>query len=171
KAPAIFDFEKLKWMNHKYLTQTPAERIYEVGESIAIDFSKKPKEWWLSFIETMKEHFDTVKDVERVSSQLFEPYEINTDIVEKIKEYNAKELIEKFKDRLQSLEPFTMDTILNLIRELGKELKIKGKNLYFPLRLAITMKEEGMEVHEFIYFIGKDEAIARLTKVLEVLNA
>jgi hypothetical protein len=64
-----------------------------------------------------------------------------------------------------------MDTILNLIRELGKELKIKGKNLYFPLRLAITMKEEGMEVHEFIYFIGKDEAIARLTKVLEVLNA
>jgi len=171
KAPAIFDFEKLKWMNHKYLTQTPAERIYEVGENIGIDFSKKPKEWWLSFIETMKEHFDTVKDVERISLQLFEPYEIKMDIIEKIKEYNARELIEKFKDRLQSLEPFTMDTILSLIRELGKELKIKGKNLYFPLRLAITMKEEGMEVHEFIYFIGKDETIARLTKVLEVLNA
>ncbi|BAL81232.1 glutamate--tRNA ligase [Caldisericum exile] len=171
KAPAIFDFEKLKWMNHKYLTQTSSERIYDVGTQISLDFSKKPKDWWLSFIDAMKEHFDTIRDVERISLQLFEKYEIRKEIIEKLKEYNAKELLEQFMIRLKTLEPFTIDSVLALIRELGKGLKIKGRNLYFPLRLAITMKEEGMEVHEFIYFIGKDETVRRLESVLEVLNA
>jgi len=33
------------------------------------------------------------------------------------------------------------------------------------------MQEEGIEVHEYIYFIGKEETLSRLQKVLEVLNA
>jgi len=72
---------------------------------------------------------------------------------------------------LAALEKFDTNSILEAIRQTGKELKIKGRALYFPLRLAITMKEEGIEIHEFIYFIGKDQTLTRIDKVLGMLNA
>ncbi|MBP8613200.1 MAG: hypothetical protein KBI30_04320 [Candidatus Atribacteria bacterium] len=119
----------------------------------------------------MKEHFDTVKDIDTLASTVFAPYEIKEECIDKIKELNVVNLISEFKKRLETLEPFDKDSVLALIKEVGKALQIKGRNLYFPLRLAVTMQEEGIEVHEYIYFIGKEETLSRLQKVLEVLNA
>jgi len=68
KAPAIFDFEKLKWMNHKYIVDTPADKLYEIYREITPDADKFPKEKLIDFIETMKEHFDTVKDIDTLAS-------------------------------------------------------------------------------------------------------
>ena len=171
KAPAIFDFEKLKWMNHKYIVDTPADKLYEIYREITPDADKFPKEKLIDFIETMKEHFDTVKDIDTLASTVFAPYEIKEEYMNRIKELNAVNLISEFKNRLETLEPFDKDSVLALIKEVGKALQIKGRNLYFPLRLAVTMQEEGIEVHEYIYFIGKEETLSRLQKVLEVLNA
>lgn len=38
------------------------------------------------------------------------------------------------------------------------------------LRLAITGKEEGLEVHEFIYFLGKERTMPRLEKAIKLLD-
>ena len=171
KAPAVFDFEKLKWMNHKYIVDTPADKLYEVYREITPDADKFPKEKLIDFIETMKEHFNTIKDIDTLASTVFAPYEIKEEYINKLKELNAVNLISEFKKRLETLEPFDKDSVLALIKEVGKALQIKGRNLYFPLRLAVTMQEEGIEVHEYIYFIGKEETLSRLQKVLEVLNA
>ena len=171
KAPAVFDFEKLKWMNHKYIVDTPADKLYEVYREITPDADKFPKEKLVDFIEAMKEHFNTIKDIDTLASTVFAPYEIKEEYINKLKELNAVNLISEFKKKLETLEPFDKESVLALIREVGKTLQIKGRNLYFPLRLAVTMQEEGIEVHEFIYFIGKEETLNRLQKVLEVLNA
>ena len=171
KAPAVFDFEKLKWMNHKYIVDTPADKLYEVYREITPDADKFPKEKLVDFIEAMKEHFNTIKDIDTLASTVFAPYEIKEEYINKLKELNAVNLISEFKKRLETLEPFDKESVLSLIRDVGKALQIKGRNLYFPLRLAVTMQEEGIEVHEFIYFIGKEETLNRLQKVLEVLNA
>ncbi|MEF3245257.1 MAG: glutamate--tRNA ligase, partial [Caldisericaceae bacterium] len=114
---------------------------------------------------------DTLKDIENLSSQIFTPYELKEEIFNELKDPQIKLLLTTFKEKLEALTTFNKDTILDTIKQIGKDLKIKGKALYFPLRLAITMSEQGIEVHEFVYFIGQEEAISRLNKVLEALNA
>jgi len=72
-------------MNHKYISQTSPEKLFEVTSSIGIDFSRKTKEWWLEFIELMKEHFDTLRDIETTSLQIFEPFKIKEEIISTLK--------------------------------------------------------------------------------------
>jgi glutamyl/glutaminyl-tRNA synthetase len=93
---------------------------------------------------------------------------LSTEIIEKIKTITSITLFRQFKENISKLETWTMDSILNEIRGTGESLSIKGRNLYFPLRLAITGKEEGLEVHEFIYFLGKEKTISRLEKTMKL---
>jgi len=101
----------------------------EIYREITPDADKFPKEKLIDFIETMKEHFDTVKDIDTLASTVFAPYEIKEECIDKIKELNVVNLISEFKNRLETLEPFDKDSVLALIKEVGKALQIKGRNL------------------------------------------
>jgi len=169
KAPAIFDISKLKWMNHKYIVELTPREIYSLAKKIGVELNKDAGvDWWINFINHTKEHLDTFKDIENLSNDFFKDFALSTGIIEKIKTITSITLFRQFKERILKLETWTMDSILNEIRGTGERLSIKGRNLYFPLRLAITGKEEGLEVHEFIYFLGKEKTISRLEKTMKL---
>jgi nondiscriminating glutamyl-tRNA synthetase len=169
KAPAIFDINKLKWMNHKYIGELSPEEIYLLAKNIGVKFNEEVTlDWWINFIAYTKEHLDTFKDIEALSSPFFEDFMLSTEIITKIKEASSVELFKKFMENISLLETWSLDSILNVIRETGKSLNMKGRALYFPLRLAITGKEEGLEVHEFIFFLGKEKTMLRLAKTIEL---
>jgi glutamyl-tRNA synthetase len=169
KAPAIFDISKLKWMNHKYIVELIPQEVYSLAKKIGVELNEDAGvDWWINFINHTKEHLDTFKDIENLSNDFFEDFALSTEIIEKIKTITSITLFRQFKENISKLETWTMDSILNEIRGTGESLNIKGRNLYFPLRLAITGKEEGLEVHEFIYFLGKEKTISRLEKTMKL---
>jgi glutamyl-tRNA synthetase len=171
KAPAVFDINKLKWMNHKYIMELSSKKIYELAKNVGIKLNESADfSWWLNFIDYTKEHFDTLKDVEIISKDFFEKLTLSSQILEELKKFEPFNLLNLFLTNLSKFETWTMGSILNTIRETGKSLSIKGRNLYFPLRLAITGKEEGLEVHEFIYFLGKENVINRLKTAISLLK-
>ena len=169
KAPAIFDIDKLKWMNHHYIENLSAEEIISRAELTDIDFNGKEMDWWKEFIEAVKEHLVTLKDIETLSRPFFEELTFNDEVMTKLKEMDALPLLEKFRDNLSHISDWSKESVLATIRSTGKETKIKGRNLYFPLRLAITGSEEGLEIHEFIFFLRKEGAIKRLNYAMEEL--
>jgi glutamyl-tRNA synthetase len=170
KAPAVFDIGKLKWMNHKYIGNLPPKEVFEKCNEIGTDFSEKSAEWWCDFIGAIKEHLDTLSDVKTIAASIFEKHEISNEVIEKIKSYNPITLFAEFRDSISVYPEWSTESILQTIRDTGKALQIKGKSLYFPLRLAITGKEEGLEIHEFIYFIGKEETLRRLGEAIRRLE-
>ena len=169
KAPAVFDINKLTWMNHHYIENLSSEDIIRRAELIEIDFSKKTKEWWVELIDVAKEHLNTLKDIEKIAAPFFEELTFESDVLDELKTYQPVELLKKFKENIASLTEWSIQNTLKTIRQTGKELKIKGRNLYYPLRLAITGSRAGLEIHEFIYFIGKEETIKRLDKAIKEL--
>lgn len=171
KAPAVFDMNKLLWMNHKYIERMSSDEIYTIAKNIGVNLESRGKEWWLLFINNMKEHFNTLKDVELIARPILEEYNINDETLKEIESLNSRVLLGAFLQKIAKIEKWDKESILDLIRETGRELMIKGRQLYFPIRLAITGKEEGIEVHEYIYFIGKEEAIMRLKRILGGINA
>ncbi|MEA3314197.1 MAG: glutamate--tRNA ligase, partial [Caldisericota bacterium] len=170
KAPAIFDIDKLKWMNHHYIENLSAEEIIDRAELINIDFSGKEMDWWKGFVGTIKEHLVTLKDIEVLSRPFFKESIFSDEVMAKLKEMNALPLLEKFKDNLSGISDWSRESVLATIRSTGKEMEIKGRSLYFPLRLAITGSEEGLEIHEFIFFLKKEDVIKRLSYAIEELS-
>jgi glutamyl-tRNA synthetase len=169
KAPAIFDISKLKWMNHKYIVELTPQEVYSLAKKIGVELNEDAGvDWWINFINHTKEHLDIFKDIENLANNFFEDFALSTEIIEKIKTITSITLFRQFKENISKLETWTMDSILNEIRGTGESLSVKGRNLYFPLRLAITGKEEGLEVHEFIYFLGKEKTISRLEKTMKL---
>ena len=170
KAPAIFDIDKLKWMNHHYMENLSTEEIIDRAKLINIDFSGKEMNWWKEFVGTVKEHLITLKDIEVLSRPFFEELTFSDEVMAKLKEMDALPLLEKFKDNLFGISDWSKESVLATIRSTGKEMKIKGRSLYFPLRLAITGSEEGLEIHEFIFFLKKEDVIKRLNYAIEELS-
>ncbi len=171
KAPAVFDINKLKWMNHKYIEQLSPAQILQAASEIGIDMSARSDSWWVSFVSDMKEHLETIRDVERLSKLVLEEFEIKEEVIKNLKEMNAFEVLKKLVDGLEKIEFWSRESVLTAIREAGKKCSRKGKELYFPVRLAVTGKSEGIEVYEYIFFIGKEEAIRRISLVLGGMNA
>ncbi|MGB9695476.1 MAG: glutamate--tRNA ligase, partial [Caldisericaceae bacterium] len=169
-APAIFDIDKLKWMNHKYIENLSPEEIYKKCKEIGLSLADKPDDWWIDFIGVVKEHLDTLSDVLAISSPLLQKYEVSESVFGQILSYSPLELFKTFRNAIYNVSEWSADSVLQAIRDTGKALKIKGKNLYFPLRLAVTGSEQGLEVHEFIYLIGREAAIERLDDITRRLS-
>jgi nondiscriminating glutamyl-tRNA synthetase len=76
----------------------------------------------------------------------------------------SKDLLLKFADLLKNNESssFDKESFKLVINELISLTGIKGKNLYMPIRMALTGHEHGVELFNIINIIGKEEAIRRL---------
>ncbi len=57
---------------------------------------------------------------------------------------------------------FNGDNFLKIVKEVGKQVGLKGKALYHPLRLALTAREDGPELVKVAPLLGKDEVLKRL---------
>ena len=55
------------------------------------------------------------------------------------------------------------------IDEIGKELALKGKDLYWPLRVALSGSNKGPDLGLIISLLGKDKVKARIERALKVL--
>ena len=101
-------------------------------------------------------------EIVELSAQFFND-EIEYD--EAAKEVLAGETVPQvmaaFKAQLEGLESFDADLIKAAIKAVQKETGVKGKNLFMPIRVAITGEMHGPELPNAIRLIGKEKAIAK----------
>jgi glutamyl/glutaminyl-tRNA synthetase len=55
----------------------------------------------------------------------------------------------------------------DLISKTNDELSIKGKDLFFPMRLAIYGECKGPDIPSIYNILGHDEIISRLNSVIK----
>ncbi|RLD13542.1 MAG: glutamate--tRNA ligase [Caldiserica bacterium] len=165
KSNAIFSLSKLKWMNHKYMETLPLEVIFErVKPFVKKEFPSLSDNWIKEATRLLREHMTLLKDLNLIIKDIFSPPPLLEDDKEYLKEFIP--LLEGFMKNLSSLSEWNENEILSLIRKTGKELGFKGKRLYFPLRVAITHKREGPEIYIYIYLLGKEESVKRLSDAI-----
>ena len=171
RSNAIFSLSKLKWMNHKYTETLPLEVIFErVKPFVKKEFPSLSDNWIKEATRLLREHMTLLKDLNLIIKDIFSPPPLLEDDKEYLKEFIP--LLEGFMKNLSPLSEWNENEILSLIRKTGKELGFKGKRLYFPLRVAITHKREGPEIYIYIYLLGKEESVKRLSEaILEVREA
>ena len=165
KSGAVFDQEKLNWMNGQYLKEmnisTILNRMTPIFEDAGIDISDTRK--FSAVVENARQRVSTLPEMIEHSIPFYS--EIN--FIEEDKQILISESSQKvFKvlsDKLLSSNDLHEQNIKLFIKEAGIETNVKGKDLFLPIRLALFGEKHGPDIALIISILGKKESIKRLT--------
>lgn len=71
-----------------------------------------------------------------------------------------------FKAQLEAMEEVTSDNVRAAIKAVQKETGVKGKNLFMPIRVAVSGQMHGPELPDTVALLGKEKALNHLNQVL-----
>lgn len=175
KAGAVFDIEKLNWLNAEHLrAKDPADLIEPLKaelNSAGIDFSGRSDEYLKSVIIAMRERVSFVKEYIEKSPYFFLPV-AQYDETSKLKNWKPEtgpqmlRLKEEFAKLGENPSKEEYEVALKLV---ATELNIGAGKLIHPLRLAVSGMPAGPGVYDILVILGKEETINRIEKAVSIL--
>ncbi len=145
RAPARFDFQELEGLNAKLLHQLAfmhiEDRLAEVGVAGGEDF-------WNAVRGNLDKFSDVVIWWQVVSGEIVAGKE-NPDFLNRAAEFLPA-------------DPWNETTWGNWTKQVKDATGVKGRDLFHPLRLALTGKDRGPELSVLLPLIGRDKALRRL---------
>ncbi len=175
KTGAMFDFQKLLWMNSQYLKEASLEQLLPLVQE-----KLKEKGWWSDrldpqwinqVVELYKSRAETVEDLCGQCQGLFTeeiPFDSEA-VAARLKQAGAQERLSKFADRLDKLSDWTAASIESACRELAGELKVKAADLIHPARVAVTGRSVGPSLFHVLEVAGRPRVIPRLRQAASTL--
>jgi glutamyl-tRNA synthetase len=168
KSGAVFDIEKLDWMNGWYIRNLNINYISEKAKPFFkeanIDINDNEK--YQKVIQNGRKRISCLKEIIEHSKMFYEDIKFNDEDKALIKEKNSQRIYLYFIDKLKTRDSWLNDEINSLIKKAIEELEIRGKNFYFPLRLALFGSCKGPELPTIIEILGREETVKRLEKLI-----
>ncbi len=177
KSAAVYDLDKLHWFNNHYLKEKTTEEIYKLSKPFLIGaihelhLQQYQEEQILKMIDAIKAGLNKLDEVPGLIKFFFEEdMPINTAENKAILgTENAKKILEKVLSSLDKFDFLNPQACKKTVDEIGKELGLKGKDLYWPIRVAISGSNKGPDLGLIISLLGKDRIKDRIERALKVL--
>lgn len=176
--PAVFDPEKLAWMNGEYIRALPADRFLELARphvEAAVGRDLDSAEWkrFESVADLVQERTRFLPEAGEQVVFLFEDFdEYEEASWEKVmtKEGVAGIVIEA-RLRLEGIDDWKAEVIEPVLRGLLEETGMgTGKGLQ-PLRVAVTGSSVSPPLFESMAALGKEKTIERLERAAKALGS
>ena len=174
KSPAVFDYNKLKWMNGEYIKKMDFDSFYEkalpyIKEVVKRDCDlKKIAALVQSRIEIFPDIADLIDFFEAVPE-----YDIAMYTHKKMKT-NAETSLSVLKEilpRLEETDDYSNDGLYSLIKAFTEEKGYKNGYVLWPIRTAVSGKQMTPGgATEIMEILGKEESLNRIRKAIEKLS-
>lgn len=172
---AVFDINKLNWINFQYMKKLDADQLYAlifpflvkagyVEESV----TEEKKDWLKKVIWFMKDHIYFAGQAAEELKFFFEDMPALTDeaILSIMKAETSGKLLKAFIEDLKALETFDQAEIKKCFNACMKAQGIKGKAAYEPTRIALTGVTQGPGMFEMMELFGREKTMDRLEAAL-----
>lgn len=175
KSGAVFDLEKLNWLNAEHLRKKSNEEILPMLK-ISIQqsaFSRQQfsDQYLLNIISGMKERVTFVKEYLSKSPYFFEPpNEYEEAAVQKNWKPETPEHLRKLYDAFSLLINPTKEDYEDALTKVAEELNAGKGKLIHPLRLAVSGISTGPGVFDIVVILGKEEVLNRIQRALELIK-
>ena len=171
KNPAIFDFEKLEWMNGAYVRElTPdafAARMFPWLEKAGVapkgDLESRPA-WYRELAPLVAERTKLMPDVVPLARFLFaDKLDIEPAAREKVLgQPEAAFILAAVGEALASVDPWTGAAVEEALRLVPEKLGTKPKTVFQAVRVAVTGSLVSLPLFESIALLGRERTLARL---------
>ena len=174
KSPAVFDMVKLSWMNGEYLKAMEDEKFFDLAKPYIKAVIKKPLNLKkiAGMVKTRIEILPEIKDQIDFFEELPE-YDIAMYTHKKMKTDSESSLatLKEVLPRLEAFDDYTNDALYAMLSEYVKEKEVKTGFVMWPLRTALSGKQQTPAgATEIMEILGKEEAIRRIKIGIEKLS-
>lgn len=164
RSAAIFDYEKLYWLNRQHLKRLSpkeiAQKAYPFLQKAALlpePEEMTPQHWsWLEKgVESFLDSIDRLDELPERFRLLFDFSTQNMDEeAQKIlTDETSKKIARLFCEKIKNFTSLNLEDFNRIAQEIKKETGAKGKHLYHPIRVALTAKASGLELDRLIPLI------------------
>lgn len=175
KTGGIFDLDKLNFVNNHYIKQTDASRIAKLAIPSIINsglMTKKETEerfdWIVQITDALKERLNYVSEiVDHMDIFFGDVVKFETEDAENIiKQEHVKGLLEVFIEEIESVDNIDEEFTKSIFKVLKNRTGAKGKNLFMPVRCAVTGQQHGPDMGKILIALGKEKVLNRLKELI-----
>ncbi len=174
KAPAVFDLNKLTWMNGEYIKKMDNEKYYEMAIPYIKEVIHKDLDLY-KIADLVKSRIETFLDIKDLIDFFEELPEYDTAMyTHKKMKTNAEISLEVLKEQLpllEALEDYSIPAIEEVVMNYIGQKGIKNGTGLWPLRTAVSGKQSTPGgAYEIMNIIGKEESIHRIKIAIDKLS-
>ena len=173
KSGAVFDEEKLRWLNAIYIRSLPAEELLQRLQPFLHQAGFKTEgldaTWLIKVIETVKDELITLSDIgEHIALFFDDRYTMAAEALLLLQSENARKVIAAFGDYLACAQGSPEEIYAAAIKHAKEKSGVKGRDLFMPVRAALTGQLKGPELDKVFAVLGQDSAQKRLNRLVNI---
>jgi glutamyl-tRNA synthetase len=178
RTAAIFNREKLDWMNGMYIRGLPVndltDRLFPFLEKDLPSEVKRPLDisYVRQIVPLIRERITTLKDAAAYAEFFFlDPLKYDSAMLigKKMTRETTLAALQGAAEKLSSLESFNTALLEDILRRLAGDLGIKTGELFNPLRVATTARDAAPPLFETMTVLGKERCMKRINTALAKL--
>jgi nondiscriminating glutamyl-tRNA synthetase len=163
-SPAVFDTEKLHWLNRHYIKQGPPERIHQLGTEALQRAGLLPAAvngnlsgWTRDLIDLLVPYVDQLDQLPERAKIIFSQNGSAAlalpENAEVFANEKAKAVAQAFARRAENESPLTPERFKAIMDEIKAETGAKGKDLFHPVRIMLIGSHSGPDFNKLIPLI------------------
>jgi glutamyl-tRNA synthetase len=178
RVAAVFDIEKLNWMNGQYIRQSSHERLADAlldywGRYPPEEITVLPaRDYLLRIVPLIQERIKTLRDAAPLIPFFFRDVEYDSDkLIQKgMDAAGTRRALEVTLAELSGLAPFDAGAIEGRLRPLAQELNLKPGQLFGALRIATTGLDVSPPLFHTMEVLGRERTLAAIQRAVDRLS-
>lgn len=176
KNPAVFDIDKLNWINQHYMRQLNVEEFFECAKPHMIEAGYMTGEetgakldWLHKVVITAQEHVSFAAQIPACVEMYFnDEFDFeNEEAKAVLKAETVPTVINMLLEELPKIENLDGAAVKALFKQIQKTTKLKGKDVFMPIRVALTGNQHGPELAAMVPLLGIERTEARIKSSLK----
>ena len=157
-SPAVFDFQKLEWLNGVYLRELPAD---EYADRLVAYLREQGYDWDEDLVRRaaplVQEKIAALGEFPEFAGFLFSAVEPDPALLD-------GPVLGAAEQSLADTEPFTAEAIEASLRALAESLELKPREAFQPIRVAVTGSKVSPGLFESIELLGREQTLERIKR-------
>ncbi len=174
KSPAVFDMDKLNWMNNLYIKKADTARIAKLAlphlqkaGKLPETLSPEQEQWVHELVGLYQEQLRYAAEIVPLSELFFrEDVSYDDEAKAMLAEEHAPIVLASFLKQVEAATEFTVDALKAMIKAVQTETGYKGKQLFMTIRVALTGQMHGPDLNMTLHLLGKETVAGRIKKLL-----
>lgn len=173
KSPAVFDMDKLNWVNQQYLKKKSTPELAAMLRPYLGEFkaaiAKLDNFHYEILVESIRDHLVCLADIAKLLGPFFRAPVPEAEARQTLEGEGVLAVLQTVR---QDLPEFSAPgEAKDFLKSTVKKLKLKPKDVYMPLRCALTGQTHGPELPNLMLIWGREETLRRLDQAIENLQS
>ncbi|MFQ5512608.1 MAG: glutamate--tRNA ligase [Candidatus Krumholzibacteriia bacterium] len=149
KSAAVYDRKKLSWMNGQHIRRKPVDELFPYADryftdDIRVLYDENGRR---EILRLLQDAIENLADLDAVCAPFRSPLEIDAEALAELKTADARPVLASLAEELEKIgDDLTAPVFKDMMKSVGRSTGIKGKQLFFPVRAAITGAVHGPDL-------------------------